>query len=181
MAEVLRLFSDFKQSSLPKFCPHRISLQQLRLVKNPDEVGQAMANGQPSVLLLLCTADRGLPLQCSPFPAPNTLVSTASVLAGTIVTVSRPGMLRAANDGEITRNPPGTGLYPRSMFFEPRLAEFADVDTAMNVTEVSRGAPCHFNFDLRTSYGYDARIEIIGSGGRVDSGAPLPLDVATYN
>ena len=117
MAEVFRLFSDFKQSLLPKFCPHRISLQQLRLVKNPDEVGQAMANGQPSVLLLLGTADRGSPLQFSPFPAPNTSVSTASVLAGTTVTVSRPGMLRAANDGEITRDPPGKGLYPRSMFF----------------------------------------------------------------
>lgn len=64
--------------------------------------------------------------------------------------------------------------------FEPRLAEFEDVDTAMIVMEMSRGALCHFNFSRRTSYGYDERIEIFGSGGRIDSGTPLPLDLATY-
>lgn len=64
--------------------------------------------------------------------------------------------------------------------FEPRLAEFGDVDTAMIVMEMSRGALCHFDFSRRTAYGYDERIEVFGSGGRIDSGAPLPVDVATY-
>jgi len=64
--------------------------------------------------------------------------------------------------------------------FEPRLAEFGDVDTAMIVMELSRGALCHFNFSRRTAYGYDERIEVFGSGGRIDSGTPLPLDIAMY-
>lgn len=64
--------------------------------------------------------------------------------------------------------------------FEPRLAEFGDVDTAMIVLEMSRGALCHLNFSRRTAYGYDERIEVFGSKGRIDSGAPLPLDVSRY-
>jgi myo-inositol 2-dehydrogenase / D-chiro-inositol 1-dehydrogenase len=64
--------------------------------------------------------------------------------------------------------------------FEPRLAEFGDVDTAMIVLEMSRGALCHLNFSRRTAYGYDERIEVFGSRGRIDSGAPLPLDVSRY-
>lgn len=65
--------------------------------------------------------------------------------------------------------------------FEPRLAEFGDVDTAMIVLGMSRGALCHLNFSRRTAYGYDERIEVFGSRGRIDSGAPLPLDVSRYS
>lgn len=65
--------------------------------------------------------------------------------------------------------------------FEPRLAEFGDVDTAMIVMEMSRGALCHLNFSRRTAYGYDERIEVFGSRGRIDSSAPLPLDVSRYS
>lgn len=64
--------------------------------------------------------------------------------------------------------------------FEPRLADFGDVDTAMIVLEMSRGALCHLNFSRRTAYGYDERIEVFGAQGRIESGAPLPLEVATY-
>lgn len=65
--------------------------------------------------------------------------------------------------------------------FEPRLAEFGDVDTAMILLEMSRGALCHLNFSRRTSYGYDERIEVFGSRGRIDSGAPRPLEVSRYS
>ncbi len=65
--------------------------------------------------------------------------------------------------------------------FEPRLAEFGDVDTAMIVLEMSLGALCHLNFSRRTSYGYDERIEVFGSRGRIDSGAPHPLEVSRYS
>jgi len=65
--------------------------------------------------------------------------------------------------------------------FEPRLAEFGDVDTAMIVLEMSRGALCHLNFSRRTAYGYDERIEVFGSRGRIDSGAPVSLEVSRYS
>jgi len=64
--------------------------------------------------------------------------------------------------------------------FEPRLAEYGDVDTAMIVLEMSRGALCHMNFSRRTNYGYDERIEVFGSLGRIESGTPMPLEIATY-
>jgi myo-inositol 2-dehydrogenase/D-chiro-inositol 1-dehydrogenase len=64
--------------------------------------------------------------------------------------------------------------------FEPRLAEIGDLDTAMIILKFSRGALCHFDFSRRTAYGYDERIEVFGSKGRIVSGTPLPLEVVSY-
>jgi len=65
--------------------------------------------------------------------------------------------------------------------FEPRLAEIGDFDTAMIILKFSRGALCHFDFSRRTAYGYDERIEVFGSKGRIVSGTPLPLEVVSYS
>lgn len=80
----------------------------------------------------------------------------------------------------IARDRPVRIYATGACLFEPRLAEFGDVDTAMIVLEMSRGALCHLNFSRRTAYGYDERIEVFGSAGRMDSGAPQPIEVATY-
>lgn len=64
--------------------------------------------------------------------------------------------------------------------FDQRLAEIGDFDTAMIMVEFARGTLCHFNFSRRTAYGYDERIEVFGSHGRLDSGAPLPIEVVGY-
>lgn len=80
----------------------------------------------------------------------------------------------------IARDRPVKVYAQGGCLFEPRLADFGDIDTAMIILEMSRGALCHLNFSRRTAYGYDERIEVFGSQGRIESGAPLPLDVATY-
>lgn len=64
--------------------------------------------------------------------------------------------------------------------FDKRLAEIGDFDTAMIIIEYSRGSLCHLNFSRRTAYGYDERIEVFGSGGRLDSGTPLPIEIVGY-
>jgi myo-inositol 2-dehydrogenase/D-chiro-inositol 1-dehydrogenase len=64
--------------------------------------------------------------------------------------------------------------------FEPQLAEINDYDTAMIIVQFSRGGLCHFNFSRRTAYGYDERIEVFGSRGRIESGTPVPLEVVGY-
>ena len=63
---------------------------------------------------------------------------------------------------------------------EPRFAEYSDVDTAMILLRMPSGALCHLNFSRRTAYGADERIEVSGSGGRVESRHPIPVDVALY-
>ena len=63
---------------------------------------------------------------------------------------------------------------------EPRFAEYGDVDTAMILLRMPSGALCHLNFSRRTAYGADERIEVSGSGGRVESRHPIPVDVALY-
>lgn len=42
------------------------------------------------------------------------------------------------------------------------------------------GAFCQMNFSRRTGYGYDERIEVVGSRGMVQSRSPVPVDVALY-
>ena len=58
--------------------------------------------------------------------------------------------------------------------------EHGDCDTAMIIVRMSKGAFCHFNFSRRTTYGYDERIEVFGSGGRLESRAPLRHDLVRY-
>lgn len=59
-------------------------------------------------------------------------------------------------------------------------AEHGDCDTAMIILRMSKGAFCHFNFSRRTTYGYDERVEVFGSGGRLESRAPLRHDLVRY-
>ncbi len=63
---------------------------------------------------------------------------------------------------------------------EPSFGELGDTDTAMIILRMSGGAFCHFNFCRRTTYGYDERIEVVGTGGRLESGAPKRDEFIRY-
>ncbi len=64
--------------------------------------------------------------------------------------------------------------------FEPDYGRHGDVDTAALTLRMAGGAFCQMNFSRRTGYGYDERIEIVGSEGMVQSRMPVPVDVALY-
>ena len=65
--------------------------------------------------------------------------------------------------------------------FEPDYARHGDVDTAVLTLRMAGGAFCQMNFSRRTGYGYDERIEVVGSEGMVQSRMPVPVDVALYS
>ena len=49
-------------------------------------------------------------------------------------------------------------------------AEFGDIDSAMVVMRTADGKLCHINNSRRAVYGYDQRVELLGSTGMVVSG-----------
>ncbi|HEY7418300.1 MAG TPA: Gfo/Idh/MocA family oxidoreductase, partial [Ktedonobacteraceae bacterium] len=51
----------------------------------------------------------------------------------------------------------------------PAIGEVGDVDTSMLILRMPSGALCHIDNSRRTTYGYDERIEVFGSGGMVQS------------
>ncbi|MDA8438394.1 MAG: Gfo/Idh/MocA family oxidoreductase [Propionibacterium sp.] len=56
-----------------------------------------------------------------------------------------------------------------SALAEPRLADFGDVDTSVCVLKLPDGALVQIDNNRRTGYGYDERIEVLGSTGLVES------------
>jgi myo-inositol 2-dehydrogenase/D-chiro-inositol 1-dehydrogenase len=68
-----------------------------------------------------------------------------------------------------------TGLDPvevtavGSALAEPRLAEYDDVDTSAVTLRLPTGALVQIDSVRRTSYGYDERIEVFGSGGMAET------------
>jgi myo-inositol 2-dehydrogenase/D-chiro-inositol 1-dehydrogenase len=56
-----------------------------------------------------------------------------------------------------------------SILAEPRLAEFGDVDTSAVTLRLSTGALVQIDSTRRTGYGYDERIEVLGSAGLVEA------------
>jgi myo-inositol 2-dehydrogenase/D-chiro-inositol 1-dehydrogenase len=56
-----------------------------------------------------------------------------------------------------------------SALAEPRLAEYDDVDTSVCVLKLPNGALVQIDNNRRTGYGYDERIEVLGSVGLVES------------
>lgn len=56
-----------------------------------------------------------------------------------------------------------------SALAEPRLLELGDVDTSVCVLTMPSGAMVHIDCTRRTGYGYDERIEVMGSDGMVES------------
>jgi myo-inositol 2-dehydrogenase/D-chiro-inositol 1-dehydrogenase len=60
---------------------------------------------------------------------------------------------------------------------DPRVAEEGDIDSAMVLMRTASGKMAHINNSRRASYGYDQRIEVHGSKGRLMAGNHTPTSV----
>jgi myo-inositol 2-dehydrogenase/D-chiro-inositol 1-dehydrogenase len=64
-----------------------------------------------------------------------------------------------------------------SCLVDPAVAKVGDTDSAMVVMRTESGKLCHINNSRRASYGYDQRIEVHGSKGRLLAGNRTPTTV----
>ncbi|MFF2315827.1 Gfo/Idh/MocA family oxidoreductase [Arthrobacter sp. NPDC058097] len=80
-----------------------------------------------------------------------------------------------------------TGTDPVEVFAtgsalaEPRLAEYGDVDTSVVSLRLPGGALVQIDCARRTGYGYDERIEIMGSEGMAEAGRHRTGAVSRYH
>jgi myo-inositol 2-dehydrogenase/D-chiro-inositol 1-dehydrogenase len=79
------------------------------------------------------------------------------------------------------------GEEPRTLFaaasaiIDADIGRLGDVDSAMVVLHTASGRLCHINNSRRASYGYDQRIEVHGSKGRLMANNLLPTTVEIAN
>jgi myo-inositol 2-dehydrogenase / D-chiro-inositol 1-dehydrogenase len=79
------------------------------------------------------------------------------------------------------------GEEPRTLFatasaiIDAEIGIIGDLDSAMVVMRTASGRLCHINNSRRASYGYDQRIEVHGSKGRLIAGNLLPTTVEIAN
>ncbi|MCD8140111.1 MAG: inositol 2-dehydrogenase [Planctomycetaceae bacterium] len=66
-----------------------------------------------------------------------------------------------------------------SCMVDPEFAKYDDFDTAMVVIRFAKGAICHIDNSRRAVYGYDQRVEVMGSKGRLTT-ANLLEDNTTF-
>lgn len=64
-----------------------------------------------------------------------------------------------------------------SCLVDPQVAAKGDIDSAMVLMRTASGRLCHINNSRRASYGYDQRIEVHGSKGRLMAGNQTPTTV----
>jgi myo-inositol 2-dehydrogenase/D-chiro-inositol 1-dehydrogenase len=64
-----------------------------------------------------------------------------------------------------------------SCLVDPAVAKVGDIDSAMIVMRTASGRLCHINNSRRASYGYDQRIEVHGSKGRLSAGNRIATTV----
>jgi len=57
-----------------------------------------------------------------------------------------------------------------SCLVDPAVGEIGDTDSVMVVMKTASGRLCHINNSRRSSYGYDQRLEVHGSKGRLIAG-----------
>ena len=60
-------------------------------------------------------------------------------------------------------------------------AELNEVDSAMIVMRTASGKQCHINNSRTAVYGYDQRVELMGSAGMVQSGNRKPHEMRRYS
>jgi myo-inositol 2-dehydrogenase / D-chiro-inositol 1-dehydrogenase len=68
-----------------------------------------------------------------------------------------------------------------STLAEPRLADYGDVDTSAVTLRLPTGALVQIDSTRRTGYGYDERIEILGSTGLVEARRHRAVAVSRYS
>jgi myo-inositol 2-dehydrogenase / D-chiro-inositol 1-dehydrogenase len=79
------------------------------------------------------------------------------------------------------------GEEPRTLFaaasaiIDADIGHIGDVDSAMVVLHTGSGRLCHINNSRRAAYGYDQRIEVHGSKGRLMASNLLPTTVEIAN
>jgi myo-inositol 2-dehydrogenase / D-chiro-inositol 1-dehydrogenase len=64
-----------------------------------------------------------------------------------------------------------------SCLVDAAVAKIGDIDSAMIVMRTASGRLCHINNSRRASYGYDQRIEVHGSKGRLSAGNRIATTV----
>jgi myo-inositol 2-dehydrogenase/D-chiro-inositol 1-dehydrogenase len=67
-----------------------------------------------------------------------------------------------------------------SVLVDPVIGEVGDIDSAMITLQTARGTLCHINNSRRAVYGYDQRVEVLGSNGMVSSDNPRPTAAVRY-
>ncbi len=67
-----------------------------------------------------------------------------------------------------------------AVLVDPAIGEAGDVDTSMLILRMPGGALCHIDNSRRTTYGYDERVEVFGSGGMVQSRLKPTREVSRY-
>jgi myo-inositol 2-dehydrogenase / D-chiro-inositol 1-dehydrogenase len=68
-----------------------------------------------------------------------------------------------------------------SCLVDPAVGKLGDIDSAMVLMRTASGKLCHINNSRRAAYGYDQRIEVHGSGGRLMAGNRTPTTVEIAN
>lgn len=63
----------------------------------------------------------------------------------------------------------------------PLMNELNDFDTAMFVLRTASGKQCHINNSRTSAYGYDQRVELLGTTGMVISGNRKPHEVSHFS
>ena len=76
---------------------------------------------------------------------------------------------------------PHTVFAAASSIIDADIGRAGDVDSAMVLMHTRSGRLCHINNSRRASYGYDQRIEVHGSKGRLIAGNPTPTTVESAN
>lgn len=61
-----------------------------------------------------------------------------------------------------------------SCLVDPAIGQAGDIDTAITVLKTGSGVLCQISNSRRATYGYDQRIEVLGSGGMLRAGNPRP-------
>jgi myo-inositol 2-dehydrogenase/D-chiro-inositol 1-dehydrogenase len=61
-----------------------------------------------------------------------------------------------------------------SCLVDPAIGQAGDIDTAVTVLKTASGVLCQISNSRRATYGYDQRIEVLGSGGMLRAGNPRP-------
>ena len=64
---------------------------------------------------------------------------------------------------------------------DPKIAELGDIDTAVISLKMSNGALCIIDCSRETHYGYDQRIEVLGSKGKIAAQNLQPTNVQLTN
>lgn len=81
----------------------------------------------------------------------------------------------------ITKEDPVSVAVTGSALVDPTIADFGDVDTSVAVLTLPSGGIVQIDSVRRTGYGYDERIEVMGSTGLVESRRHSSGNVATYS